>query len=182
MLRQSFFASLALAAVATTAQAQVPLTASIVVSGATFTTSATNQLNFPTTIAGTPVTVDASTSGASNVGMYTVSGASSIPLGTISVTFPTVLNCTAGGCTAGTDNLPFSAPSLAIAQSSGGARNACTGGTAPTLNCSAGAGSTSANRTPSGGSLFIFVGGTASPAAAQRPGTYTGTINATVAY
>lgn len=180
MIRKSLIAAVALAAVATTAEAQVPLNASLVVSGATFTTAATNQLNFPTTVAGTPVSVDAAS--AANAGMYTVSGASAIPIGTISVTYPAQLACTAGSCTAGTDVIAFSAPSLAIATSSGGTRNSCTGGAAPTLTCAAGAGSTPAARTPVGGFLFVFVGGTATPASTQKPGTYVGTINATIAY
>lgn len=177
MFGKSLMTIAALAVAASTAQAQA-LTATVVVNGATITTSPTTQLNFSSIIPGASATIAAVTS--ASAGMYTVSGASAIPLGTIQVVFPTTLVCSAGSCVVGTDNLPFSAPSLAVAQTNGGVRVACTGGTAPTLNCSTGP--TPAQRTPSGGQFFIHVGGTATAGAAQAPGTYTGTLNATVNY
>jgi hypothetical protein len=77
-----------------------------------------------------------------------------------------------GNLTSGSDNLPI------------GSWTGCSNATNTTAGCTAftPSGSATASSFSGAGALFVFVGGTVTPAANQAAGTYTGTVTLTAAY
>lgn len=135
------------------------ITATAVVQQPISVTGAVN-LSFGNVFPGVPATVALTDAGA---GRYDVAGAASAPVTLSFTTLP-------GNLTFGANNLPV------VFTSGYNATNTAAGATsfAP-----AGGATTALSGT---GALFVFLGGTVTPAVNQAAGTYTGTITLQVTY
>lgn len=125
----------------------------------------------------------------------TVSGNRALDFGTV---FPGVAKTIAvaaatsgqfqlGGQASGNVNLTFTLPTNLINGANNlpiGTWTGCTSPTNTTAGCTAftPSGSATASAFSAAGALWVFVGGTVTPAAAQAAGNYTGTVTLTAAY
>lgn len=142
------------------AQASSSITASATVAAA-LTATAVQNLAFGTVIASFPRTV--ATSDATNSGIVRFTGGANAEVAVSFTALPANL-------TSGPDNLPISYTS-AYALTQAGSQTNFTPASGVTTRLD---GTT--------GNLFVFVGGTVSPGAAQVAGTYNGTITVQAAY
>lgn len=151
----------ALFSLATAAQAQSASIQALATVYQPITVSGTRSLDFGNVFPGVNKTI-----GVSDLtsGQFQMGGQAS---GSVSLTFTLPTNLTSGA-----NNLPI------------GTWSGCTSPTNTTAGCTTFTPSgTATNSTFSAlGALWVFVGGTVTPAAAQAAGNYTGTVTLTAAY
>lgn len=151
----------ALFSLATVAQAQsanINATANVY---AAMTVTGARDLDFGNVFPGVAKTVGVA---AATSGRFDLTGQAS---GNVNLTFTLPANLTSGA-----NNLPI------------GTWTGCTNGTNTTTGCTSftPSGAASPSAFSGAGALFVWVGGTVSPAANQPAGSYTGTVTLTAAY
>ncbi|HSR90871.1 MAG TPA: DUF4402 domain-containing protein [Gemmatimonadales bacterium] len=127
------------------------------------TVAGNNPLTFGNVFPGVPKTVTAA-GGAANSGRFDLTGQASAPV-QLTFTLP-------GNLTSGVNNLPI------------GTWTGCTNPTNTQASCTAftPSGAPSASAFSAANALFVFVGATVTPGAAQAAGNYTGTVTLTANY
>lgn len=151
-------ALLSLATVAQAQSANINATANVF---AAMTVTGARDLDFGNVFPGVAKTVGVA---AATSGRFDLTGQAS---GNVNLTFTLPANLTSGA-----NNLPI------------GTWTGCTNATNTTTGCTAftPSGAASPSAFSGAGALFVWVGGTVSPAANQAAGSYTGTVTLTAAY
>ena len=153
--------AVALLSLASAAQAQSANIQALATVYTPITVSGARNLDFGTVFPGVAKSI--AVAGATS-GRFDLTGQNS---GNVNLTFTLPANLTSGG-----NNLPI------------GTWTGCHNGTNVTAGCSAFTPSASATAAAlsAAGALFVWVGGTVTPGAAQAAGNYTGTVALTVSY
>jgi hypothetical protein len=151
----------ALFSLATAAQAQSANINALATVYTPITVSGTRALDFGTVFPGVAKTIAIA---ATTSGQFQLGGQAS---GNVNLTFTLPTNLVNGA-----NNLPI------------GTWTGCTSGTNTTAGCTAftPSGTATASAFSALGALWVFVGGTVTPGAAQAAGNYTGTVTLTAAY
>lgn len=127
------------------------------------------DLQFGTVVPGTPVHIDPKTS--ASAAKFIIHGAKRAEF-SLAFTLPTLLRTGAG---------PHTMP-LTFATTDACGRNQDQQSNCATFDPSAGLIDRVRNQNPPNNQYYVWLGGTAAPAAGQFPGVYTATVTATVAY